>query len=302
MKYDIPILIIAFNRPDVSMQTFEAIRRLKPSNLYVAIDGARENVKGEEDIVKQVLSVYKRIDWPCNANYHFNEKNEGAEITVSRAISWVLSFHEYCVILEDDVLATQAFFDFALQMLMKYKDTKQVYQISAAQFTPMESMQTDYVFSLYGHTGFGWATWRRAWDFFSMDLHDFDKTIADKEIKFSFSCPQAYKSFLYSIKRMKARGSKNCSWDQCWSYVRLRDRGLSIVPRCNLTQNIGVWGLHAHGESDYHHFMPSEGFQAVIHPNKIEIDFNYDRYHFQNYLHHSITSKVFATIRSFFNK
>ena len=40
---NIPILIIAFNRPDTSKQTLEYLRKSKPKYLYVAIDGARAN-------------------------------------------------------------------------------------------------------------------------------------------------------------------------------------------------------------------------------------------------------------------
>ena len=298
MEYDIPILIIAFNRPEVSKQTFEIIRRLKPTYLYVAIDGARDNVEKERDIVEEVVTVYHNVDWDCNAQYRHNESNMGAEITVSSAVSWVRAEHEYCIVLEDDILATDAFFEFARQMLLRYKDNEKVYLVSAAQFTPMDSMKTDYVFSLYGHTGFGWGTWRRAWQHFSMNLSDFDKTIADKTIVQNYSCSQAYKGFLRSVRKMKEKGSENCSWDRCWNYVRNRDSGLSIVPRHNLTQNVGVFGLHANGRSGYHLFEGDQDFVVSRHPSAIMIDKEYDRYHYRNYLHHNFMSLVINKIKS----
>lgn len=300
MAYDIPILIIAFNRPDVSKQTFERIRQLKPSFLYVAIDGARDNVIGEVDQVEQVLSIYRDIDWPCSAKYKHNEKNLGAEVSVSGAVSWVLSEHDYCIVLEDDILATKAFFDFARQMLIRYKDAGNVYQISAAQFTPMDTMKTDYVFSLYGHTGFGWATWKRAWSHFSLSLHDFDSTICNKTIKENYSCKQAYNSFIRSVKKMKNRGSEYCSWDRCWSYVRNRDGGLSVVPRSNLNQNIGMWGLHANGLADYHKFEGDNAFKVISHPSAVIIDKAYDKYHYWKYLHYSLLDKVKNKLKSIF--
>lgn len=298
MQYNIPILIIAFNRPDISKQTFEVIRRLKPAYLYVAIDGARDNVEKEREKVNEVASMYHDVDWKCSAHYRHNERNMGAEITVSSAVSWVLTEHEFCIVLEDDILATDAFFDYARQMLERYRDNDKVYLISAAQFTPMDSMKTDYVFSLYGHTGFGWGTWRRAWQHFSMDLSDFDKTIADKTIAQNFSCHQAYIDFLKSVKKMKSKGSKNCSWDSCWSYVRIRDGGLSIVPRCNLTQNVGVFGLHANGFSNYHRLEGNQDFIVVHHPSSIKVDVMYDGYHYRNYLHHSLFSLIINKIKS----
>lgn len=298
MAYDIPILIIAFNRPDISRRTFESIRKLKPSCLYVAVDGAREDVEDESDKVQQVLTLYQEVDWPCNVNYRHNERNLGAELTVSNAVSWILSEQEYCIVLEDDIIASNAFFDFAREMLIKYKDFKNVYQVSAAQFTPMETMKTDYLFSLYGHTGFGWATWKRAWQHFSMHLCDFDSTLKDKSIIENFSCPQAYESFRKCVKKMKSIGSENCTWDCCWSYIRNRDGGLSIVPKTNLSQNIGVWGLHSNGFAKYHRFECDNKFVVSSHPSSVVIDKSYDEFHYKNYLHHSLLELIINKIKS----
>ena len=43
-KCETPILLLVFNRPDVTSQVFEAIRAAKPTNLYVASDGARASL------------------------------------------------------------------------------------------------------------------------------------------------------------------------------------------------------------------------------------------------------------------
>ena len=302
MNYDIPILIIAFNRPEVSRKTFAQIRQFHPAYLYVAIYGARKQVPGEEELVSQVSAVYHDIDWECDAHYKISDINKGAEITVSSAISWVLSQHEYCIILEDDVLVTESFLRFAGSMLKRYAGDERIYVVSAAQFTPMKEMKTDYVFSIYGHTGFGWATWRRAWQHFTFDLNDFNDTLSDSKVARQFSTHQAFSAFRKSVKRMQKTGSRNCSWDRCWSYIRLRDGGLSIVPKFNLTQNIGVFGFHAQGVQGYHKMTSKEGFQVLTHPEKIEIDHNYDKYHYEHYLYHSFTSRAKAKIRILFQK
>ena len=45
-----------------------------------------------------------------------------------------------------------------------------------------------------------------------------------------------------------------------------------------------------------------EGFQVLTHPEKIEIDHNYDKYHYEHYLYHSFTSRAKAKIRILFQK
>ena len=40
-----PILFLVFNRPDVTALVFEEIKKAKPKKIYVAADGARNDVE-----------------------------------------------------------------------------------------------------------------------------------------------------------------------------------------------------------------------------------------------------------------
>lgn len=69
----IPILLVGFNRPNIISQSLEHIRKVKPTKLYVAIDGPRNNKPGEEELVNQVKSIVSNIDWNCEVYYRFSE-------------------------------------------------------------------------------------------------------------------------------------------------------------------------------------------------------------------------------------
>ena len=58
----VPVLIIGFNRPDVIKQSFEYIRKARPEKLYVAIDGPRNGVAEDVDLINKVRSVVQNID------------------------------------------------------------------------------------------------------------------------------------------------------------------------------------------------------------------------------------------------
>ena len=45
------VLLIIFNRTDTAIKTLDAIRKVKPKKLYVASDGPRSNVSGEDDVI-----------------------------------------------------------------------------------------------------------------------------------------------------------------------------------------------------------------------------------------------------------
>jgi len=176
-----PVLLIAFNRPDNTEKVFNRIRQAKPEKLYIAVDAARKDKKGEIEIVNEVIEIVKNVDWPCNVRYRFNESNLGAEITVSSAISWVFEEEDYAIILEDDIIAPISFFEFMQEMLIKYKDEEIIGTVSGNNFTPIETENNeDYFFAKYGHS-WGWGTWKRAWKDFDLNIE-----IPDEHLKLSF--------------------------------------------------------------------------------------------------------------------
>ena len=62
--YNIPILFIIFKRKDIALKTFETIKQAKPAKLYIAGDGARKNITGEEDKVNSTRkAIIDAIDW-----------------------------------------------------------------------------------------------------------------------------------------------------------------------------------------------------------------------------------------------
>jgi len=279
-----PILIIGFNRPDIIKQTFEYIRKAKPIKLYVAIDGPRPEKEGEADLVKQVKEVVENVDWPCETHYKYNETNKGAEVTVSSAISWVFEKEEYAIILEDDIIAPMSFLKFAQEMLIKYKTFKTISYITGCNFTPIRVPDnSDYFFAKYGHY-WGWATWKRAWKGFDLNI-----TVSKEYLKMSYlksitSCRKEARYYKKLFININKRGKGNNAWDTIALYLHRINGTLAIIPRVNLTSNIGVYGLHAHGRTK-HHFRPfDENFIVKRHPDKIEYFEEYDKFHFKNYI------------------
>jgi len=284
-----PVLLIAFNRPDTTKKVFQKIREAKPEKLYIAVDGARLVKNGESKLVEQVKEITKNVDWKCETHYKFNESNLGAEVTVSNAITWVLEKEEYVIILEDDIIAPFSFFQFAQEMLEKYKHHENIYMISSCNQTPMEIQNNeDYLFSKYGHT-WGWATWKRAWERFDLYINDFDKYL-DSDILNALTDTKAEKKYWYNLlKRMKYQGSGNNNWDYCWLYIQFKEQALSIVPKNHISSNIGIYGLHARGQTTSHYRPYDEHYIVKKHPIKVIRNIEYDKYHFNNHINKNTT-------------
>lgn len=303
-KIHAPILIIAFNRPEVTKETFSYIEAAKPSTLYIAVDGSRKNVEGEKEKVEEVKDILGTISWDCDVKYKFNSNNLGAEVSVSSAISWVLEKEEFAIILEDDIVAPMSFLSFAQEMLVKYKDHEEIATVTGSNFTPIPFPNNeDYCFAKYGHS-WGWATWKRAWKGFDLNLK---VDTAHLEIDFLRTITTSDREALYyqnQFKQLAEKGPGNSTWDYTANYHFRVQNKLSIIPRVNLTSNIGIYGLHAKGKTEHHYRSFDESFEVNNHPDKISYFKEYDRFHFEKYIAPKKTfiRRALRKVKQLFNK
>ncbi len=117
-----PVLFIVFNRPDTTLKVFESIRKAKPKKLYIACDGPRDSNDADVEKIKKVREICKGIDWTCELKTRFRKKNLGCKYAVSSAINWFFENEEEGIILEDDTLPSNSFFEFCSYFLDYYRD------------------------------------------------------------------------------------------------------------------------------------------------------------------------------------
>ena len=71
-----PILYCVFNRLDVIKETFIPIIQYKPDKLYIASDGARDNVTGEKELIEKIRKyLLDNINWNCEVHTLFQKTN-----------------------------------------------------------------------------------------------------------------------------------------------------------------------------------------------------------------------------------
>lgn len=237
--FNTPILFLVFNRPDTTKQVFERIKEVKPTKLYIAADGPRENKLGEKELVEQTRQmVIKGIDWPCEVKTLFRDENLGCGKAVSTAIDWFFENNEYGIILEDDILVDLTFFLFCENMLSYYIDDERIMMISGLNIAnSWKTKYYDYIFANYGSV-WGWATWKRAWKHYDFNLSFWANEFERQQfIKMSFLSieEQNHRIHLYNELYTK----KIDTWDYQWTVAKLRNNGLTIIPTVNLVKNIG---------------------------------------------------------------
>ena len=238
--FNTPILLLVFNRPRETKFLFEHIRAIRAPKLFIACDGPRE---GNEDDVKDiadVMSIVKNIDWECEVKYLFREKNLGCGKAVLSAISWFFSEVERGIILEDDCIPNLSFFKFCHEMLYRYDNKDNIMAISGTNIMSDFVSQSDYVYSSFPIM-WGWATWKRAWDKFDLEMKDWPYVTKNtKLITHGIYKWRKHPVFIeYFKSTYKNVNQKTLAWDHQWIFSNWINNGLTVTSTKNLINNIG---------------------------------------------------------------
>lgn len=281
-----PVLLIAFNRPDTTQIAFDSIRKVKPKKLYVAIDGPRSDKLGEIDLCNQVLEITKNVDWECDAKYWIRKKNLGCKLGVTGAISWSMEKEDRIIIIEDDIVPVPAFFYFADELLEKYKNNERIAMISANQYTPI-IMEDDYLFTKNGHI-WGWATWKRVWDIFDVNVPGLEETVNNglKDLSFVNGKECKYYKKYFSLLRENIRNKTENAWGPQFSFFRHKNNLLSIAPKVNLASNIGMSSSRTDDVSlvNKHYYPADDSFVLSKHPVVVKVNPDYESHHFTKHI------------------
>lgn len=195
-----PIVVFAYNRPDHLRQTLEALAKndlASESVLYVYCDGAKEwggeqkqketgyvaqNSKrqffGTEEQyntylhqIEETRLVAKSITGFKELHVIEREKNIGLADNIVGAVTEIVNQYERVIAFEDDIVCTRGTLTYLNDALELYKDDDKVMHISAWMFPNKGQLPTTFFYDSPYPAG-GWATWKRAWQYFNPDTAD----------------------------------------------------------------------------------------------------------------------------------
>jgi len=237
-----PVLFLIFNRPDTTQKVFNAIRQAKPKQFFIAADGPRPDKEGEIEKCQKARQIATSVDWDCEVKTLFRDRNLGCKIAVSSAIDWFFENIEEGIILEDDCLPDQSFFQFSKIMLEKYRNDSRIMMISGTNYLFNKvTISESYFFSKY-YAIWGWATWRRAWMKYDINMNNWPEFRDSKQLTRVFNDKKIIEYYINMFQRVYDN-KINC-WGIQWVYSCIFNNGLSIVPGKNLISNIGNTGTH----------------------------------------------------------
>lgn len=247
-----PIIIFAFNRLDSLKALVQSVQKnaeASKSDLYVFVDGYRENKKGEKEKVLAVQNFVKSISGFKSVNYTFGERNFGLGSSIISGVSEVIDKYGHAIVLEDDLIVQPNFLSFMNKGLSKYKDNKEVFSVCG--YTNKIKVPKNYEYDGYFCTrssSWGWTTWKDRWE--SVDWtftnwkewktkkHDFNKwggsdcfsMLEDCKngrnkswaIRFCFNQFLQNKVSLFPVKSLVINDGFDGNGTNCKSYSRFR--------------------------------------------------------------------------------
>jgi hypothetical protein len=259
------ILYLIFNRTDETIQSFDVIKNAKPPRLYIAADGPREFVLGEDEVCNEVRKIALNIDWECEVFTLFRKQNLGCKSAIVSAINWFFEFEEEGIIIEDDVIPTQAFFPFCDTLLEKYRNNEQVKAINGFNQFGQEVANNSYFFSR-GYYPWGWATWKSRW--VGYKEKDIDVTLLDDKAIREVYHKAAIEGVKFNLNIIN-KGILD-TWDYQMLYMIMVQKGYVVAPYANLTSNIGVNGAHSMNNQNIFFKYGEIAIENLEHPEKIE--------------------------------
>lgn len=287
-----PVLLIVFNRPDLTEKVFNRIAKAKPEQLFLVADGPREGNESDKKACAEVKKIVENVTWECEVYCNYSERNLGCGIRVASGISWVFDQVDRAIILEDDCLPDPSFFSFCDELLERYIDDERVMTISGKNLqTEHTQTNNSYYFSRYPVT-WGWATWHRAWKHY--DYHvglwgelketEFPREITRYENTAKYLRHHFEKSYRSNPPRDIHDSDYTYTWDYQWVFNCWVQQGLTIVPDRNLISNIGFGENATHTMKEDHEYasMPVTRMEfPLIHPSHRLVNNKADNHHFE---------------------
>ena len=270
MGIETPVVVLAYNRPELTRQVVEAVASAAPERLYVVCDGPKSGDPADAEKVRQTRDIFENLTWECDVRKIYADENFGLKQRVVSGLTVVFRSTDRAVILEDDCLPDKSFSPFCEELLARYDQNPEVGIISGscrlrgAQISPYS-----YNFSTDVRI-WGWATWSRTWDQFLVSGALDASWNAHEQHELTASLPSGARR--KAMRKMLQRASHLDSWALPFAVHFRQQNYVSAVPRINLIENIGFGAGSTHTRfEDYVSEVPAERMPgSLIHPPTTE--------------------------------
>ncbi|MEH1816447.1 MAG: hypothetical protein V7L09_29160 [Nostoc sp.] len=244
MNYS-PIALFVYKRPEHTRRTLESLMRcpeFADSPLYIFCDGAKKEKDKEK--VMQAREVVRSLVG-TKAEIIESSTNRGLANSIISGVTSLCDKYQRVIVVEDDLVVAPQFLGFLNAALEKYQNELFVMQVSGHMFPVPEFANRNEAVFLPFTTSWGWATWKRAWDYFDAEASGWEVLQTDKQMQNRFNLDGCFDYFPMLKQQMSGEID---SWAIRWYWSVFKNNGCGVYPPTSYVNNIGFDGSGTHSK------------------------------------------------------
>ncbi len=223
------VVIFTYRKDYVLHEVFQAINKYNPPRLYIVCNAPAN--EGESEMVNTVRKAIAAFNFTTPPQLLLAEHHRPGREIFNFGLQPVFRKEEQVIVLEDDTVPTLSFFDFCNYFLEKYSADESIGCISGCNLNAVQQPEL-YFKSDYCLPCWGWATWRRAWNYYREDCSLWAENRA-------LVSATLLKQDDYFIKILDRYSKRLISWDIQWNLALWATGKKNLVPGVNLVTNKG---------------------------------------------------------------
>jgi hypothetical protein len=244
-----PVLVFAYSRPIHLKKVIHALQQdplAYQTPIYIFCDAPKnKSVKNDcEEVLKLAYSTRGFYET------HIIERpyNFGLAKSIISGVTEILEKYDRVIVLEDDLVISPYFLKYMNDALTLYENSESVAAIHGYMYPVKKDLPE--TFFIKGADCWGWATWKRAWEFFNPDSAYLLNKLYEKNLTNEFDLYGAY-PYVKMLKN-QVKGL-NQSWAIRWQASVFIRGMVTLYPARSLIQNIGHdnTGIHSNFTNDF---------------------------------------------------
>lgn len=243
-----PIAFFAYKRPQHTLNALESLAKnieADKSELFIFCEAP----KNPQDwvLVNQVREIVRQKQWCKAVHIIERETNLGCANSIIEGVTKICDRYGRVIVLEDDLIVSPYFLQYMNAALDRYANESKIMQISGHMFPVNIKVETDAIFLPFS-TSWGWATWKRAWQYFDPNMSDYEVLKKDRKLRHKFDLNGSF--FYFSMLEAQRNGEID-SWCIRWYLNAFMQQGLTLFPVQSLVENTGFDESGTHCGSYY---------------------------------------------------
>ena len=226
------VLIIAYRREANIRKILNLCISNSIKRIYISLDGPKDK---NPNSINDYLSIIEMINSYKNSIYYEihllkRPRNRGCAASVLSAIDWVFNHEESAIILEDDCIPANSFFEFSRSSIPVIESSEDIWAACGSQFMPSNLMSDDWFISRYGIL-WGWVTTKTKWAVIS-------KLLKSGKFRYNFNL-SIQENVYWREGALRAISGWVDSWDTLFQQQLIANNKYVIQSKSNLVSNIG---------------------------------------------------------------